>query len=303
MKKNILITGATGFVGKHVLEEFSSQNVFALSSSVKAIDGVDEVFSWDELDKINRTFDAVIHLAGLAHDTQNKRDEQDYFDVNEGLTKKLLSHCTRWQVRTFIYLSSVKAVVDSTSDDVLDEDSKSTAKGVYGRSKLAAERAIEKSNFNGTKIILRPVMIYGKGQKGNLKALETIVNKGIPYPFGKWDNKRSVLYVKNLTFCIKKLIDNQGESGTYFISDDSPISTTQMLQYIGNGINKKPHLVSIPNGLIRFVRSISPNKVKNILDKVLGSLEVDNMKLLKALNWNKMPYETKESFEKTFRIN
>ena len=114
------------------------------------------LYTWETIETISDSYLAVIHLAGLAHDTQNQRDESDYFNVNVGLTQKLIAQLDKWNVSTFIYLSSVKAVVDSTSSTSITEDAKLTAKNVYGRSKLAAEQAILSSNAYANKIVLRP---------------------------------------------------------------------------------------------------------------------------------------------------
>jgi len=139
----ILLTGASGFVGGHVVKELSDRyELHAISTQKQAIPGIVKQYSWSDIDRITSSYFAVIHLAGLAHDTSNASNETAYFEVNRDLTQTLINHCSRWNVGKFIYLSSVKAVVDSTHKDKLDESVVSTSKHVYGRSKLAAEKVI-----------------------------------------------------------------------------------------------------------------------------------------------------------------
>ena len=289
----LLLTGSSGFVGSHLVNHLRSKfEIDALTTSDTKIKGVRNQYKWSEIGSIEGKYDVVIHMAGLAHDTQNNRLESEYFEVNEGLTKLLMANAERWSIQSFIYLSSIKAVVDSTADKIIDETMESTATHVYGRSKLSAEKAILKQDSNFSKVILRPVMIYGKGQKGNLKTLEKWIRNGFVFPFGKWENKRSVLSINNLSYCIESIVSNPISSGTYFIADDDPVSTVDILQYIGKGINKKVRFVGVPNSVIQFGLKLLPKKLKSITDKVLGSLIVDNKKLKTALHIKQMPFQT-----------
>ncbi|MBO6516851.1 MAG: NAD-dependent epimerase/dehydratase family protein [Bacteroidia bacterium] len=301
MKSKILLTGASGFVGRHVIDELGSDyELHAVSTSTQQLPGIEKQFHWDKLHDVNDSYLAVIHLAGLAHDTSSSAGEQAYFDVNQGLTRKLLDHCIQLHPKTFIYLSSVKAVVDSTSDTIVTEETPSSATNVYGRSKLAAEKEVAKAELKATKICLRPVMIYGKGQKGNLTTLEKLIHRGIPFPFKYWKNQRSVLFITNLTKVLRRLVETPIASGTYFVADDEATSTVGLLKYIGEGMRKKPRFVPVPNGLIRFLRSLLPQKVKHTADKILGSLEVDNNKLKSELGITQMPFATQQGFVLTY---
>lgn len=176
----------------------------------------------------------------------------------------------------------------------------STAKNVYGRSKLQAEVKILKQDTSINRIILRPVMICGTGQKGNLNTLQKWIEKGMWFPFKNWKNRRSVLSVNNLTSTIKMIVDKPISSGVYCISDDKPISTTDILGYIGKGINCKVRFISVPNWLIKLGLKLLPNKLSAITDKVLGSLEVDNSKLKSALGIIEMPLDTKTELPAAF---
>jgi len=296
----LLITGASGFIGSHLIHELSEFSLDAISSSKDKIVSIDNCFSWNKLDEITGTYDAIIHLAGLAHDTSNQRSEKDYFDVNVGLTEKLLDIGDRLHIKTFICLSSVKAVVDSVANYTLTEDDKSTATHVYGRSKREAESVILNHISSYTKLIYRPVLVYGPNQKGNLGTLESLLHKGIPLPLKSWRNRRSVLYVKNLCSAIHLSLKSKIESGVYFVADDQPVSTAQLLHHIGKGIGSEPRLFSIPEFIIKMLISFPIQSIQHQTNKVYGSLEVSNRKLLSALNIERMPYSTEQGFNETY---
>jgi nucleoside-diphosphate-sugar epimerase len=300
-KLNILLTGASGFVGTHVVTALEEHTLAAISTKATEIMGVNEVYTWSQIEEIPGPFDAVIHMAGLAHDTENKNSESDYFKVNKDLTELLLDQVSRWNCKQFVYLSSVKAVVDSTSSDILNETLVSSAKGIYGRSKLAAEQSIMEHKTITNHVILRPVMIYGKGQKGNLTMLENLVRKGMIFPFKNWGNARSVLSINNLTATIQSILSKPIKSGIYFIADDNPVSTVEILQSIGKGLKTEVRLLSIPNGFIQFCLKLVPSRLKAMTDKVLGSLVVDNSKIKKELGISAMPYNTATDLPHSFK--
>lgn len=296
-----MLTGASGFVGGHLIDELSkTYELHAVSTKKKSIQGIARVYNWGELELINDTFYGVVHLAGLAHDTSNTRKESEYFEVNRDLTARLVKKAKDWEITSFIYLSSVKASVDSTSDIILTEDVSSEAKQVYGRSKLAGEQEILKNTEDFKKVILRPVMIYGKGQKGNLKSLEKFIIKRLPFPFKHWRNRRSMLYIGNLTSTITQILRHPIDSGVYFIADDQATSTVELLKYIGNGLSTQPRFIGIPNSVISAFKKVLPGKLDKLADKLLGSLEVDTTKLKTALKIKQMPYSTEQGFTKLY---
>jgi len=295
--KKILLTGASGFVGQHLIQELSHYELHAISTSKHPINSITRQYTWAQLDQIEGNYDAVIHMAGLAHDTSNQAEEQKYFEVNQGLTQKLIDRAGAWNITTFIYLSSVKAAVDSTSDSRLTETLDLTPGEIYGRSKRAAEEVILSDRQSFQKVILRPVMIYGKGQKGNLVTLEKIIRKGLPLPIRNWKNKRSVLFIGNLTYCIRSIVEKQVENGVYYVADDDASSTADLINHIGHGINIKPRYIPFPNAIIQFGKGILPSRFKKTADKVLGNLQVDNSKLRNALALEAMPFTTEEGFK------
>ncbi|HHX67658.1 MAG TPA: NAD-dependent epimerase/dehydratase family protein, partial [Gallicola sp.] len=193
---NILITGINGFVGTNLTENWEGHHVlYGLDINQAPKDGVKAIYGWDQLAEIPET-DAIVHLAGKAHDTKNRSEAAEYFAVNTGLTQKIFDYFLQSEAHTFIFFSSVKAAADSVPGDVLTEEVVPAPVGPYGESKIRAEEYIkakmQEPRAKDKKIyILRPCMIHGPGNKGNLNLLYNVVSKGIPWPLGAFDNRRS----------------------------------------------------------------------------------------------------------------
>ena len=187
---NILITGIHGFVGSNLviaLREYHA--LYGLDIITPEKEGVVKTFSWKDIETTSfpmqflPKFDAIIHLAGKAHDTKNQSASQVYFDINTGLTQKIFDFFLESSAKRFIFFSSVKAAADSVVGDMLTEDVIPTPVGPYGESKIAAEEYILsklRSEHGELKVamqrdkrvyILRPCMIHGPGNKGNLNLL------------------------------------------------------------------------------------------------------------------------------------
>ncbi|MDP3444052.1 MAG: NAD-dependent epimerase/dehydratase family protein, partial [Ignavibacteria bacterium] len=213
----VLITGSSGFVGSNLIQTMKDDyELFGLD--IKKGDVFDEnhVFNWHELGKIPN-IDVIIHLAGKAHDTKNTTSDQEYFDVNLGLTQKIFDFFLLSQAKTFIFFSSVKAVADTVEGDILSEDSIPVPQSPYGKSKLAAEQYIlsKKIPEHKSVYIIRPCMIHGPGNKGNLNLLFSMVQKGIPWPLGAFNNQRSFASIDNVTYIIHQILEQNIPSGIY----------------------------------------------------------------------------------------
>ena len=277
--KSIFLTGFSGFVGKNLISKFN---------------GKYEIFRFERDSKININQDIVIHLAGIAHDTSNKLDSKIYYETNTELTIKVFDNFLKSNASDFIFLSSVKAARDSY-DGKLDENVIAKPKTDYGKSKLMAEQYILTTKLPKNKrvFILRPCMIYGPGNKGNLNLLYNIVSKGIPWPLGNFHNKRSFCSINNLIFIIDKLINtNDIISGIYNISDDEFLSTNEIIELIYKSQNKRPLILKIPKKIILFFAKIGdfvPLPLNSDrLKKLTNSYVVCNKKILNAIN-KKLP--------------
>ncbi|RZN84512.1 MAG: NAD-dependent epimerase/dehydratase family protein [Winogradskyella sp.] len=299
---NIIISGITGFVGgnlkKHLGSTYSILGLSRQASLEENIQSYDKV-STEDLDN-SKVF---IHLAGKAHDLKKIADENVYFEVNTELTKSLFDKFLESNCEIFIFMSSVKAVADNV-DNILEEETFPNPKTIYGKSKLAAENYILSKNIpiNKKFYILRPCMIHGPSNKGNLNLLFNIINKGIPYPLGTFKNERSFLSVDNLSFVIQKLIEINPASGIYNVADDDSISTKELVKIIGEAIGKKAKVLNMPKGLIKLVAKIGdvlplPLTTER-LQKLTENYVVSNAKLKRALA-DELPLSTKEGIKKT----
>ncbi|MBC7387695.1 MAG: NAD-dependent epimerase/dehydratase family protein [Opitutaceae bacterium] len=296
---NILLTGATGFVGQNFINYFSTRktnfHIFALSreSSQTNSGFITWLYNQTDFNKVLSDNDiyAVIHLAGKAHDIKNTSQAEEYFDVNYGITKNLFDAFANSQASKFIFLSSIKAVGDDQSyiSNALDLSEPQTP---YAKSKREAEKYIQNYVLSNGKsyYILRPTLIYGAGVKGNLATLIKFANKGLPYPFESFENKRSYLSVNNLSFIFIKLIENEYESMTLNIANEDAISTKELISIIYKALGKKPSSLSFPQGLIKTLAKmgdIIPLPINSEkLNKITSSFVVDTAEMIKKLGFS-----------------
>tara|TARA_B100000795_G_scaffold199266_1_gene153102 strand:+ start:1191 stop:2108 length:918 start_codon:yes stop_codon:yes gene_type:complete len=297
-----IITGNKGFVGSNLEKYLRLQN--------KQTKGVSRNPKGDEVNyknlnlKEKKSTKSFIHLAGKAHDLKKISKDKEYFEVNTELTKILFDQFLESNCEVFIYMSSVKAAADFTVS-VLTEDEKPNPITVYGKSKLAAENYILSKEIPKSKrvYILRPCMIHGPNNKGNLNLLYSFVSKGIPYPFGSYKNKRSFVSVENLCFVINELIDNTKiESGIYNIADDASLSTIDLVQLISEVLNKSVRILKIPKvfvGIIAKIGDFIPIPINSErLQKLTENYEVSNLKIKKSIQ-KKLPLSAKDGIKKT----
>ncbi|MGY3211140.1 NAD-dependent epimerase/dehydratase family protein [Mucilaginibacter sp. HD30] len=294
MTSAIQITGYSGFVGKNLINY--------LTKSQLCISVIDRKQLYTPFPLQQES--VFIHLAGKAHDLKKASNPREYYEVNYELTQKLYDAFLQSNAKKFIFVSSVKAAADSV-DGTLTEDANPDPKTDYGKSKLMAEQYIQSQPLPDGKsyYILRPCMIHGPGNKGNLNLLYQFVKKGIPYPLAGFDNKRSFLSVKNLCFIIKELIEKDNiPSGVYHVADDEPLSTNEVVSILSASINKKPKLWKIPPGLIQTVAKIGdalhlPLTTER-LNKLTESYVVSNQKIKQAIGKD-LPLSARNGLEIT----
>lgn len=291
----IIITGASGFVGSNLSNFLKEKGNDVLPLSLRN--------TW----VLDKNADAIIHLAGKAHDTANTSAEQEYFTINTELTKKIFQEFLDSEIKDFIYFSSVKATAD-TVEEILDENHHSNPQTPYGKSKLEAEKFLlcQKLPDNKRLFIIRPCMIHGPGNKGNLNLLYKFVEKGIPYPLAAFENRRSFIGIENLNFLISKILENKNvSSGIYNFADDKAISTNELVKIISNTLGKKEKLWRIPvsliSGMAKIGDKISLPLNSERLKKLTESYEVSNEKIKKELNINNLPNSVEEGLIKTIK--
>ena len=288
---SIYITGASGFVGKNLVSSLD-KNVL-----IKKHMRDSEV-----LIKQN----TVIHLAGKAHDLKNISNKDEYYEVNTELTKQIFDSFLISDSSVFIMLSSVKAVADNVVG-ILNEDCEPNPKTHYGKSKLLAESYILSKKIPNNKrvYILRPCMIHGPNNKGNLNLLYNLVSKRIPWILGSFQNKRSYCSIDNLLFIINELIKNNTiPSGVYNVADDEYLSTNEIISLISNSNNQKPIIFNLSPFIVKFIAKIGdivPLPLNSErFKKLTESYMVSNEKLKKYIA-KELPLTSKEGVIKTLK--
>lgn len=310
----ILITGIHGFVGSNLVTSLKQHHTLYGLDIVSPIkEGVEKTFSWKDLENGELPeVDAIIHLAGKAHDTKNQAKAQVYFDINTGLTQKIYDYFLQSSAQKFIFFSSVKAAADTVPGDVLTEDIVPSPVGPYGESKIKAEEYILENekrrmeNKECTKkrvFILRPCMIHGPGNKGNLNLLYGVVSKGIPWPLGAFENKRTFTSIDNLCFVIEGMLTKELTSGIYHMADDEALSTNELIEVMCEAMGRKAHVWKINRKLMEAMAAVGTcmhlplNKER--LGKLTENYVVSNAKIKKALGIERMPVRAKDGLRKT----
>ncbi|MBB5636586.1 nucleoside-diphosphate-sugar epimerase [Pedobacter cryoconitis] len=296
----IHLTGSSGFVGLN-LKPFLEKKGLSVSALNLRGEWQKEVFE---------TNDCIIHLAGKAHDLKNTSVSADYYNINYELTKELYDKFLISASDRFIFISSVKASADSI-DEILTEQHSPDPKTHYGKSKLMAEQYIEAQPLPAGKsyYILRPCMIHGPGNKGNLNLLYKFIQKGIPYPLAAFENRRSYLSIDNLCFLISELINQKDVPvGIYHVADDYALSTNEVVSILADSMDKKARLWHISSGLIFWMARIGDKLGLPLnserLKKLTENYVVSNTKIISALN-SKLPLSSVEGLKltaKSFKI-
>ena len=312
---NILITGVHGFVGSNLVKALSKEHtIYGLDIVSPIKDGVRFTFGWDYLDKEDGIpeVDAIIHLAGKAHDTKNQTVSDVYFKVNTDLTKKIYDYFLKSKAKKFVFFSTAKAAADKV-DGVLTEDVVPAPVGPYGESKIAAEKyildSVHGSRFmvQGDKhwYIFRPCMIHGPGNKGNLNLLYNVVKKGIPWPLGAFENRRTFTSIENICFAVNGVLTQDVPSGIYNMGDDEALSTNELIEEICKSLGKEAHIWKLPKGLMRSVAKVggwlhlplNPERLRKLTENYISS----NDKIKKALGVEKMPVDARTGLQTTLK--
>lgn len=294
----VLVSGATGFVGKNLCSYLERQGKECIPLPLR---------EHNRAEYFPGQADALIHLAGKAHDTGNTSNAAAYFEVNTALTKKVFEAFLKSDIKDFVYFSSVKAVAD-TVDDVLTEEQSPAPLTPYGQSKQAAERYLLDQRLPpGRRLfIIRPCMIHGPGNKGNLNLLYNFVAKGIPYPLAAYKNARSFLSIDNLCYVISEILRRpEVAPGVYNVADDEAVSTNHLIVLLSGSFNKKPRLLSVSPAIINAIARLgdilhlplNSERLKKLTEKYV----VSNRKIKSALGIESMPLTAEEGLKRTFQ--
>lgn len=302
----ILITGVHGFVGSSLVTALSKEfEIYGLDIIAPEKEGVIKTYSWDDLDAGRVVdVDAIVHLAGKAHDTKNQAAAEVYFKVNRDLTIKMFDYfLAHPDIKKFVFFSTAKAAADEV-DGVLTEDVVPAPIGPYGESKIAAEKYIlENLPVDRDVYIFRPCMIHGPGNKGNLNLLYSVVKTGIPWPLGAFENRRTFTSVENICFVVEGVLTKEVQSGIYNMGDDEALSTNELIEEICKSLGKKAHIWKLPKGLMSGVAKVGgflhlpldSERLRKLTENYISS----NAKIKAALGVEKMPVDAREGLKVT----
>ena len=276
------ITGITGFIGQN-LSPYLAAHVVGVNLRKQ------ESLSFEK-------GAAVVHIAGKAHDLKKTSAASEYFVVNTELTKKVFDAFLASEAQVFVFMSTIKAL-----------EGEEIGASAYSQSKYQAEEYIlaQKVPTGKRVYILRPVMVHGQGNKGNLNLLFGVVKRLGIWPLAAFENQRSFVSVENICFVIKELIDNENvASGVYAVADEEALSTNELVALAGEAVGKKVVFWNLPKGLGRLLANLGdvlPLPLNSErLEKLTENAVVNASPLLKALGIKSLPLPTLAGFKKTF---
>jgi len=290
----ITITGATGFVGTNL------QDYLKISHETEPMS-----VRYEPNQQFEIKGDVIIHLAGKAHDLKKVSKPNDYHEANFELTKQLFDAFLASEASVFIFMSTVKAVADEV-EGILSEDEIPNPITHYGIAKRQAEEYLLSKELPERKrvYILRPCMIHGPANKGNLNLLYQLVAKGLPWPLGAFENQRSFLSIENLCFVIKELLENTAiPSGVYQVADDKSLSTNELIMLLGKSLNKNALIWNVNSSFIKSLARIGDYAGLPLnserLQKLTENYVVSNKKIINALG-KSLPISAENGLIKTF---
>lgn len=306
----ILITGIGGFVGTNLAPYLAGHTVYGLDLEDVGTPGVVRTFSWDDFKRdALPPVDAIVHLAGKAHATGKPWEAAEYFQVNRDLTVHVFDYFRTHNIAKFVFFSTVKAAAEEVSG-LLTEEAAPAPVGPYGESKLAAERYIlgclrdDPARFADREVcIFRPCMIHGPGNKGNLNLLFTVVSRGIPWPLGAYDNRRTFTSVENMCFAVKSVLEQSIPSGIYNMCDDEALSTNEIIEVIGSVLGRKIPVWRLPRPLIAAAARVggwlhlplNPERLRKLTENYIAS----NVKIKAALGIRALPVRARDGLVHT----
>ena len=306
---NILVTGATGFVGRQLVPALTRAGHHVRCAVVQKVDWLNA-----EQILVNRLeiqkdwaealldMDIVIHLAARVHQMREHQQSAlaTYEKINIAAVQNLAAQAAQHKIKRFIFLSSIKVNGEATVDGVaFTENDTPNPCDPYAQSKFAAEQCLQQIAQESAMefVILRPPLVYGPGVKANFLRMMHLVKKGLPLPFKSLQNKRSFIYIDNLISAICAVLeDKKAANQLFLVADDKALTLPQMLHHIAQGMDNSVYLIPIPARVLAWVFNLIG--LKGLHNRLLESLEVSTDKITSQLGWVP-PVASLEGVEKT----
>jgi len=309
MKRKICILGANGFIGQSVCKYLSELNnsVLAIVRDKKFFLNLKNI-KYHEVKNFNdknlwksllKDYDCIVHCAGKANLPENLNDCEKYNSENFINIENIAEQASKVGVKRIIYLSSIKIYGKTT---YIDHNQPPEAQSFYAISKLRSEKALTEISlrFDLEPVIIRIPLVYGHGAKGNAAKLVKIVKLGVPLPLGTFNNKRSMIGIDNLIDLIIRCIDAPEANGkTFLASDGKDLSTPELIRLIASSVGKKANLFPFPIFMLKFLSSIFGRRKE--INKLVGSLRVDNSYTKKILDWSP-PISVEEGIRRMVQV-
>ena len=306
MKNKIILTGASGFVGRHIKNTISREKLILIGRR-----NIDEEYAFflSDLDgdsqygDIMKDVSCIIHCAARAHVMNEGNDNPYclYHKINVDGTLNLARQAAVNGVKRFIYISSIKVNGESTRvNSPFTERNIPAPEDAYGISKLAAENSLRELSIetNMEVVIIRPPLVYGPGVKANFAAMLNLASKNLPLPLGAINNKRSMVALDNLVDLIVTCIDHpKAANKTFLVSDDHDVSTTELLEMMARAVGKTPRLLPVPMEWLRLAGKLIGKQA--VIERLCGNLQVDISYTKEILGWQP-PISMEEGIKRCF---
>ncbi|HZJ94729.1 MAG TPA: SDR family oxidoreductase [Thiopseudomonas sp.] len=295
-QKRVLLTGATGFVGRAIQQRILNDGEYALNIAVRRavevqgavrmvqVAGLTAETDWtDALQGV----DVVVHAAARAHVMQDEEVDPlaEYRKVNVEGTLSLAQQAAAAGVKRFVFISSIGVNGNINTRPFIADDEPNPAE-LDAQSKWEAEQGLQAlAKETGLEVvIIRPPLVYGANAPGNFGSLVRWIEKGVPLPLGAVHNKRSLVALDNLVDLIVTCLDHPAAANQVFLAGDGEdLSTSELLRGVAKAMGRPSRLLPVPAGMLQLAATLVGKKA--VAQRLLGSLQVDISKTCEVLDW------------------
>jgi len=295
MARPVVVTGGSGFIGRHLLAELHVRGVPFISVRRE----LSPQAEWGDL---LAGAGAVIHLAAAAHERAERHEREGDYEwlrrVNALGTERLARAAALAGVEQFVFLSTIGVCGDETAGKPFTEENAPAPRSLYAASKLEAERllATVAADTGLPVTVLRPTLVYGPENGGNFLRLLRAVRSGWPLPFASVHNRRTLTYVGNLVSAIVAVLGRRDAAGTFMVGDAESLSTAEIVRFLAEGVGRPARLLPMPEAALRLAGTALGKR--DLVRRLIGSLEADTSKLQRLAGWQ-APYPARRALALT----